>query len=220
MGPSRSLSNLRMLYITVHTCDDLLWRKRVTTTFTDVSKILLYLPTSKFIKASNLFIHGLFNDAFNCWMPHLASLWLPDKISYFERSCTIELSLHCHLGTLILLYIKPSGDNLLLLLLGVVTLIIELFWTKYINKCRTSSLFNLNTSPKTTLVGIQTSCRAIGSSFKTLSTRIQIFLKPHIFLSESAFHPHETSESAHRNRIFLKPLSRVDFLIRRVRGFV
>ena len=32
-----------------------------------------------------------------------------------------------------------------------------------------------------------------------------------MFLCESAFRPHETSESAHRNGIFLKPLSRVDF---------
>ena len=42
-----------------------------------------------------------------------------------------------------------------------------------------------------------------------------------IFLCESAFHPHETSESALQNRSFLRPLSGVDFfLIRRVNGFM
>ena len=53
---------------------------------------------------------------------------------------------------------------------------------------------------------------SIASFTKTPSTRIRIFLKPHKFLCELAFRPHETSESAHRNRIFFKPLSRVDFL--------
>ena len=38
-------------------------------------------------------------------------------------------------------------------------------------------------------------------------------MKPHtFFLYESAFPPFETSESADQNRIFLKPLSRMDFL--------
>ena len=35
------------------------------------------------------------------------------------------------------------------------------------------------------------------------SKRIRAFLKLHILLQESAFHPHESSESAHCNRIFL-----------------
>ena len=39
-----------------------------------------------------------------------------------------------------------------------------------------------------------------------MSTRIQIFLKPHnyINLHQLTFHPHETSESAHQNCIFFK----------------
>ena len=45
-------------------------------------------------------------------------------------------------------------------------------------------------------------------------TRICIFSKPHTFLHERTFGPHETSESGHRNRIILKPLSRA------VKGFV
>ena len=39
------------------------------------------------------------------------------------------------------------------------------------------------------------------------SKRIRAFLKLHILLQESAFHPHKTSESAHCNCIFFKPLS-------------
>ena len=38
-------------------------------------------------------------------------------------------------------------------------------------------------------------------------TLIRVFLKSHTFLHESVFRPHETSESRHRERIFLKPLS-------------
>ena len=41
---------------------------------------------------------------------------------------------------------------------------------------------------------------------KVTSTRIWIFLKPNTFLCELAFRLHETSESAHRNRIIIKPL--------------
>ena len=43
---------------------------------------------------------------------------------------------------------------------------------------------------------------------KATSARIGIFLKPHIFLHVSALRPHQTSESRHRSRIVLKPLSR------------
>ena len=41
---------------------------------------------------------------------------------------------------------------------------------------------------------------------KVTSTRIRIFLKPNTFLCELAFRLHETSESAHWNRIIIKPL--------------
>ena len=37
---------------------------------------------------------------------------------------------------------------------------------------------------------------------KATSTRMQMFMKRRIFLHESAFRPHEASESAHGNRIF------------------
>lgn len=40
-------------------------------------------------------------------------------------------------------------------------------------------------------------------------TQIQIFLKLHTLLHESAFRPHETNESALRNRIFSKSFPRV-----------
>ena len=36
-----------------------------------------------------------------------------------------------------------------------------------------------------------------------------LFLKPHILLHELYFRPHDASESAHQNLIFLKPLYRV-----------
>ena len=38
---------------------------------------------------------------------------------------------------------------------------------------------------------------------ETPSTRIRILLKPHTFWCESAYRPHESSESGHRNRILL-----------------
>ena len=43
------------------------------------------------------------------------------------------------------------------------------------------------------------------------SLESKFFFKPYTFVDESTFCPHETSESAHRNRILLKPFFRVPF---------
>ena len=57
---------------------------------------------------------------------------------------------------------------------------------------------------------MQTEALAYGS----VHSSQDIFEAAHfIFVHESAFRPHETSESAYRNCIFLKPLSGVVFLL-------
>ena len=47
-------------------------------------------------------------------------------------------------------------------------------------------------------------------------TRIRIILKPHPFLYEKVFRPHEPSESARRNHMFLNYSSECILFIRRV----